>query len=232
MTARNLLLTVFFDESKLDGWCSFSNLITRSCDSTTSVTVYAAGKKRVCSWSSLDPTDRFNIAEVALMCDSRKLRLRYRPSVSSRWWYPLASQANVDIVKMQDHELFQLFLTLAKFSRPGLPEEARTRGVVELLWHDSIQNNDLEETMSTVAKDLCEGLLRPGTWGYADPVPSRGLSLDEEWEVALTSLLWIELPSAAEGNHQFVFSCEVENNDNDTAIENTAVKVEVRRVPT
>jgi hypothetical protein len=84
--------------------------------------------------------------------------------------------------------------------------------------------------ISSVLNRLCAGLLRSGTWGYADVLPFRGLSLSEEWAVALTSLLWIEPPTAAEGNHQYVFSCEADNEKANTDF-GRGVKIQVRHVP-
>lgn len=227
MTATNLLLTIFFDESKADGRSAFRSLIARS--SNCVLTLYAEGNKQPSSPTAFSAADRFNIAESLMKYDSRELRARYRPSVTSSFWAaPLSRASDLDALDKQSHELFQLFLTLSKLSRPGVSEQARNRGAVELLWCDVTASDRLEDTISSVLNSLCAGLLRSGTWGYADPVPFRGLTLNEEWAVALTSLLWIEPPTAAEGNHQYSFLCSVEGRSKERGADD--LKVEVRRV--
>jgi hypothetical protein len=131
MIDMNLLLTLFFNESKVDGWRTFSELITRSRDCV--LTVFAAGAKRRSSADAFHPADRFNIAESLMIYDTRELRIRYRPSVASPRWSPLSPISKTHPSDEESHELFQLFLTLGKFSRPGLSEQARTCGVLELL---------------------------------------------------------------------------------------------------
>lgn len=226
MTATNLLLTVFFDESKADGGSIFRRLIERSSDCL--LTLYAEGNKQPSSPSAFCAGDRFNIAELLMKYDSRELRARYRPSVASSFWAPLSRPSDLDILDKQNHELFQLFLTLSKLSRPGVSTQSRNRGVVEFLWRDVTPSDRLEDTISSVLNSLCAGLLRSGTWGYADPVPFRGLTLNEEWAAALTGLLWIEPPTAAEGNHQYSFLCNVERRGKEEGADDLGV--EVRRV--
>lgn len=228
MTATDLLLTIFFNESKVDGWSAFRELITRSRGCV--LTIYADGNKKTSSSTMFHAADRFNIAESVLQYDSRELCVRYRPSVASPHWSPILPTSNINVLDKTSHELFQLFLTLSKLSRPGVSREARTRGVVELLCRGIKSSHGLEHAISSTLNTLCAELVCSGTWGYADPVPFRGLSLNEEWAVALTSVLWIDPPTAAEGNHQYSFLCKGDDTNRGTGADE--LTVEVTRVST
>ena len=223
MTATSLLLTIFFDETKADGWSVLRELITDSRDCV--ITIYAQGNKETLSSRQFGAVDRFNIAESVMQHDSGELWVRYRPAVASPRWSRIAPASNINVGDKANHELFQLFLTLSKLSRPGVSTASRTRGVVELLYRDITSSGGLEYAISSTLRSLCSELLRSGTWGFADPVPFRGLSLNEEWAVALTSALWIDPPTAAEGNHQYSFLCKGDDNGADKTVEVSRVSV-------
>jgi len=205
MTERSILLRLFFKESSNEGYSLVKRLYDAADDKV--LTLYTSGRKYKYRDKELNPALRFNIAE-GTMFGPQEIHVRYRPSVASPFWESVHASSPESVASKKDHELFEIFLTLSKFGRPSLSKEMQTSAVIELLCCNVRNTEELPHAIVDTVNKLCPEIVLPSMWGYADSVPFRDLGVKDEWEIAMTDLLWLQPPTPSEAEHQFFISSQ------------------------
>lgn len=203
MSTLNLLAAVYFEESSEEGLMAVKKLLQNN--ENAQLTVYARNSREQLNKKAfMQGAQGFNMVEGELEPD-RKIRFRYRPAPSSNVWARIAaSPSPYEVLSADDHEVFTLSLMLTKFERPGIAPSIKNSAVFEFLCSVEHPGRTIEETISTQIVRFCSNLLSKA-WGYADVIPFRQLSLEEEWSIARTDLLWLDLSVTADAVHQYLF---------------------------
>jgi hypothetical protein len=204
MSNINLLLSIYFEEKNDEGLDVLKMLLSDADDSL--VTVFGSGKRYQLRAKDLGATaEHFNLVQGKVMRPDGEIRFRYRPATSSSVWSKPGFPDPVAVTSEDEHEIFQLFLTLTKFSNTGLSAEIRDSAVFELLI-PTVVSVTMEHTISECLIGFCLEILATRAWGYADAVPFRGLSVEEEWSAAKSDVLWLDLSVTGDSEHQYMFT--------------------------
>ncbi len=203
MSTLNLLVRVYFEEHSQEGLAAVRALLERS--ENAHLTVYSRNRRtQMDARSFIEAAQRFNIVEGKIDPDL-EIKFRYRPAPSSIVWSGISDIPSPHkVISSDEHEIFTLFLTLLKFERHKIDPSIKNSAVFEFLCKVEDPGKTIEETISRQLVNLCSDLLF-GAWGYADIIPFRQLSLEEEWSIARTDLLWLDLSVTADAVHQYLF---------------------------
>jgi hypothetical protein len=202
MNSRQLLVRLFFEEHSEEGL----NMLRKMCTVAkgADLTIYARNSRvRQHREQFISATPQFNIVEGEVYIDGG-IRIRYRPAVSSAVWADIVFEMPSHVTSSEQHELVQLFLTLLKFQHPTIDQSSKSSAVFEFLCPVENVGDRIEETISAYVARFCPDLLA-AAWGYADIVPFRQLSLEEEWSIARTDLLWLDVSVTEGAEHQYLF---------------------------
>jgi hypothetical protein len=212
----HILFTLFFIERNCDGLRCIEALSHTA--KLAEATLYMDGEQLYRAQEEISSIlkGQFNLLEVRLIIDvdnrglSRELDIRYRPALSSPAWKHLStlSQEAIDSIETASEERdLNFWLSMSKFRNPALLRGLKADlAVFELLCpvYERIEHPAM--TISNYAEKFWWILLQTELWGYADFAPFRDLSVQEEWFIARTDVLWAD-PLAVEGAvHQYLIA--------------------------
>lgn len=155
---------------------------------------------------------RFNLLELRVVGqllseNATEINIRYRPSPISHTWIDISSanEAQINsIVSEEERRNFSLWLNLSKFSSVKSDVSVRETAVLEILSPIARGGTAHEDSIEMVIRQVCPKLLEIPFWGYADVLPMRDLSIEEEWFVARTDVFWLDLAATVDAEHQYL----------------------------
>ena len=229
MTEINLLFRLYFEESKQEGLIALQRVLARAVSADLSI--FGGTSRRQVSGlaAQMHVPEPFNVLEGVLMfggaegsTPQTEIDVRYRPAISSRLWRKLQIPDPSTSNLIQDPETFQFFLSLIGFEKPAIASGANNAAVLELLCCSISVETTLEKTVAVWLMRLCPELVSRDLWGYADLIPFRQLSVEEEWRVARTDLLWADLAVTSDATHQYLLCSN--NSKPSVAVPETGVR--------
>jgi hypothetical protein len=205
MISTLVLFSLFFDDSGDKGRDCFAALIDQSDDAL--VTVFAdMGQESLHKKPEGKSLSSFNLLESVLNRQSRNegvVHCRYRPAVSGGIWKRIETPDPSRVMSKTGLNTFELFLTFLQLQNTKAFSSAAVFQVM-CSFTGPVTGSTLAEHLMLYVPDL----VTLGMWGYANEIPFRDLSADEEWVVARTETLWRDLSVTVHGNHKYLFKTD------------------------
>lgn len=105
----------------------------------------------------------------------------------------------------KESEDFQFLLSLFSLESSSGKHDTADVAIFEAFHYSLAPADTVEKILIRAFEDHYPEMLQCQIWGYADIVPFRDLSLDEEWQGALTDVLWADLSVTKDSLHQYLF---------------------------
>src|SRR6266568_4091747 len=220
MNPINLFLEIYCEEKKEQGLVALRRLLSQTQEAELTVFSVDQWQRHDKETGVVRISRPFNVVQGTLRFGDQNARVphgvidvRYRPAISSKIWANLdfsmdrstLDQMATRISSESDHETFEFQLSLKSFEGSSRSRGSMNMAVFEALCHSVSSADSFGKTLLKTLGEICPELLAQPCWGYADIVPFRDLSLEEEWEVARTGVLWADLAATADVQHQHLF---------------------------
>ena len=211
MSKMNLLLQIYFEETNDEGLSAIKQLLAHA--DRADLTIFAGGSRcKLAGVNEINVPKTFNVLEGALMISNSdgsplksEVDIRYRPAVASTSWKKLALPVPTSIdANEEDRATFQLHLSLLGLDKSAASHDAESIAALDILCCSISALATVEGTVLDQLARLCPELLKLELWGYADVVPFRQLSIEEESQVARTGVLWADQAVTANSLHQYL----------------------------
>lgn len=215
----DLLLSIFFEERNEEGLKAAKMRLDSAAKVQLSVFRGGSKQRLLAGDIAASIAAPFNLLEGVL--DARdengslgKLYIRYRPAISSRSWAELGAPFDPEVLteaasrvsSKEEAESFQFFLSLCSFENASRKANNINAAVFEVLHHSVVPAGNDEATILRTFQGSYPEMLKAPIWGFADFLPFRDLSLEEEWDAAAASTLWPDLSVSRDAFHQYMFA--------------------------